>query len=63
MDVFSLDFQAVICIFIGMYFCYHAPNSLGGHSGQFIDHLSHQGTEDSVLMPTFQGLGAWARMC
>ena len=30
---------SVIC------FCYQAPNSLGGHSGQFSLHLSHQ---DSV---------------
>ena len=25
------------------FFCYQAPNSLGGHSGQFSLHLSHQG--------------------
>ena len=34
-----------MCIFLLRIFCYQAPNILGGHSGQFSIHLSHQ---DSV---------------
>ena len=31
-----------MCIFLSCFFCYQAPKSLGGHSGQFNLHLSHQ---------------------
>ena len=40
----SLDFKAVIYIFLSYVFSsYQAPKSLGGHSGQFSLQLSHQG--------------------
>ena len=35
-----------------MYFSYQAPNSLGGHSGRFSLHLSHQGIRGLSLSTT-----------
>ena len=35
-----------------MFFCYQAPNSLGGHSGQIRLHLSHQGNRGLSLSMT-----------
>ena len=35
-----------------VFFCYQAPNSIGGHSGEFHLHLSHQGNRGSSLSMT-----------
>ena len=37
-------------------FC-HAPNSLGGHGGQFSLHLSHQGKRRFILSIEIGGSG------
>ena len=38
--------------FYVIFFCYQAPNSQGGHSGQFSLHLSHQGNREFSLSMT-----------
>ena len=38
--------------FLSCFFCYQAPNGLGGHIGQFSLHLSHQGNRGFSLNMT-----------
>ena len=48
----SLDFYALICIFLSYFFCYQAPSSVGGQSDQFSLHSSHQGNEGLSMIMT-----------
>ena len=37
--------------FSAVFFCYQAPNTLGGHSGQFSLHLSHRDSDYVFVNP------------